>query len=64
MRPLTLVLAVVWAIATVAMLPGVPKPNPILLYTSLGFVAYYFVMSFALHAHPARVAARRTLGPG
>jgi len=64
MRPLTLVLAVVWAIATIGMLPRVPAPNPILLYTSLGFVVYYFVMSFVLHAHPTRVAARRTLGPG
>lgn len=64
MRPLTLALAVVWAIATIGMLPWVPAPNPILLYTSLGFVAYYFVMSFVLHAHPTRVAARRTLGSG
>ena len=40
------------------------RPNPLLLYTSLSFVVYYFVMSFALHAHPARVAARRTLDPG
>ncbi len=61
MRPLTLTLAVIWAVATVAMLPMLPAHNPILLYISLGFVAYYFVMSFVLHAHPARVAARRTL---
>jgi phosphatidylcholine synthase len=61
MRPLTLSLAVIWAIATVAMLPMLPAHNPILLYTSLGFVVYYFAMSFALHAHPARVAARRTM---
>lgn len=64
MRPLTLVLGVIWAIATIAMLPGLPRPNPLLLYTSLSFIVYYFVMSFALHAHPARVAARRTLDPG
>lgn len=64
MRPLTLALAIIWAIATIGMLPKVPAPNPILLYTSLGFVVYYFVMSFVLHAHPTRVAARRTLGPG
>jgi phosphatidylcholine synthase len=61
MRPLTLSLAVIWAIATITMLPMLPAHNPILLYTSLGFVVYYFVMSFALHAHPARVAARRTM---
>jgi phosphatidylcholine synthase len=61
MRPLTLSLAAIWAVATAAMLPILPRHNDILLYTSLGFVVYYFVMSFALHAHPARVAARRTL---
>jgi len=61
MRPLTLSLAGIWAIATVAMLPMLPRHNPILLYTSLSFVLYYFVMSFALHAHPTRVAARRAM---
>jgi phosphatidylcholine synthase len=64
MRRLTLVLAVIWAIATIAMLPELPAPNPIFLYTSLGFVVYYFLMSFLLHAHPARVAARRSPHPG
>jgi len=64
MRPFTLGLAVIWAIATFAMLPALPTPNPILLYTSLGFIVYYFMMSFALHAHSARVAARRTPDPG
>jgi phosphatidylcholine synthase len=59
MRPVTLALGAVWAIATAAMLPALPAPNPILLYTSLGFVVYYFAMSLALYAHPARVAARR-----
>ena len=60
MRPLTLSLAAIWSVATVAMLPMLPRPNDILLYTSLGFVVYYFIMSFALHAHPTRVAARRS----
>jgi phosphatidylcholine synthase len=64
LRPLTLTLAVIWAIATIAMLPELPTPHPILLYTSLSFILYYFVMSFALHAHPARVAARRTMDHG
>ncbi len=59
MRPLTLALAAVWGAATIAMLPMLPGHSDILLYTSLAFVVYYFVMSFALHAHPARVAARR-----
>jgi hypothetical protein len=34
-----------------------PAENPLLLYTSLAFVVYYFVMSIVLHAHPARVVA-------
>lgn len=61
MRPLTLTLAAIWAVATAAMLPMLPAHSDILLYTSLAFVVYYFVMSFALHAHPTRVAARRNL---
>jgi len=61
MRPLTLGFAMIWALATAAMLPALPAHNPILLYTSLAFVVYYFVMSFALHVHPARDAARRSL---
>ncbi len=61
MRPLTLALAAVWAVATAAMLPMLPRRSVILLYTSLAFVVYYFVMSFALYAHPTRVAARRML---
>ncbi|HKV55136.1 MAG TPA: hypothetical protein VJN94_10915 [Candidatus Binataceae bacterium] len=59
LRPLTLTYSVVWAIATAAMLPRVPSYNPILLYTSLSFIVYYFVMSFALYLHPSRIAARR-----
>lgn len=59
MRPLTLTLAAVWGVATAAMLPMLPEHNDLLLYTSLAFVVYYFAMSFALHVHPARVAARR-----
>jgi phosphatidylcholine synthase len=61
MRPLTLTLAVIWGIATAAMLPMLPAHSDILLYTSLSYVVYYFVMSFALQTHPARVATRRTL---
>ena len=58
MRPLTLALAAIWGVATLAMLPMLPGHSDIPLYTSLAFVVYYFVMSFALHAHPARRAAR------
>jgi hypothetical protein len=61
MRPLTLSLAAIWGVATAAMLPMLPAHSDLLLYTSLAFVVYYFVMSFALHAHPVRVATRRIL---
>lgn len=57
MRPLTLTLAAIWAIATAGLIASMPAENPLLLYTSLAFVVYYFVMSIVLHAHPARVAA-------
>jgi phosphatidylcholine synthase len=50
LRPLTLTLGLIWAVVTVAMLPSVPSYNPILLYASLAYVAYYFIASFALHA--------------
>ncbi|HUN58000.1 MAG TPA: CDP-alcohol phosphatidyltransferase family protein [Candidatus Binataceae bacterium] len=60
MRPVTLVLAALWAPATLALIPALPTPNPILLYTSLAFVVYYFLMSFLLHLQPHRRAARRS----
>jgi phosphatidylcholine synthase len=50
LRPLTLSLAIVWAAVTIAMIPALPACNPILLYLSLAYVAYYFIVSFALHA--------------
>ncbi|MGA2409208.1 MAG: CDP-diacylglycerol O-phosphatidyltransferase [Candidatus Binataceae bacterium] len=59
MRRTTLAFSGIWAAATLALIPAAPAPNPILLYTSLAFVVYYFLMSFALHAHPQRRAARR-----
>jgi phosphatidylcholine synthase len=49
MRPLTLSLAAIWAPITLALLIELPAYHPILLYTSLAFIVYYFVMSFALH---------------
>jgi phosphatidylcholine synthase len=58
MRPLTLIFAALWAPATLALIPALPSPNPILLYTSLAFVVYYFVMSFLLHVHPQRRTTR------
>lgn len=50
LRPVTVALGLVWAVVTIAMLPGLPQYNPILLYVSLAYVAYYFLVSFALHA--------------
>lgn len=48
MRTLTLSLAAIWAVVTTALLLELPRRNPVLLYTSLAFVVYYFVMSAAL----------------
>ena len=48
MRRVTLTLAILWAAVTAAMLPALPRHNPVLLYASLAFVAYYFVMSLIL----------------
>ncbi len=59
LRRLTLTLGVIWAAVTAVMLPAAPSYNPLLLYTSLAFIVYYFVTSFALYLHPARIAARR-----
>ncbi len=50
LRPLTVMLGFVWGAVTLAMLPGLPRYNPILLYLSLAYIAYYFLVSFALHA--------------
>jgi phosphatidylcholine synthase len=60
LRGLTLTLAFIWAAVTASMLPAAPSYNPLLLFTSLAFVAYYFVMSLALYFHPSRLAAAHT----
>ncbi|MBV8056585.1 MAG: CDP-diacylglycerol O-phosphatidyltransferase [Deltaproteobacteria bacterium] len=57
LRRLTLTLAFIWAAVTALMLPAAPSYNPLLLYTSLAFIVYYFVMSFVLYLHKARLAA-------
>jgi phosphatidylcholine synthase len=57
LRGLTLALAFIWAVVTALMLPAAPSYNPLLLYTSLAFVVYYFAVSFALYFHTARLAA-------
>jgi phosphatidylcholine synthase len=49
LRILTLVLGTLWALVTLAMLPGLPAWNPLLLYASLSFIVYYLITSLALH---------------
>lgn len=49
LRTLTLVLGTLWAIVTLAMLPALPAYNPVLLYASLSFIAYYLIASVVLH---------------
>jgi phosphatidylcholine synthase len=53
LRRLTLTLAIAWGLVTLAMLPALPKHNPVLLYSSLAFIAYYLAVSFILHARAA-----------
>jgi phosphatidylcholine synthase len=48
LRTLTLVLAGVWAATALGAVLRLPVRAPFLLYTSLGFVVYYFIMSFVL----------------
>ena len=59
LRPLTVALGILWAGITIAMLPVLPVVNPILLTLSLSYVAYYFVVSFALHAMSLSARSRR-----
>jgi len=49
LRALTICFGVVWAIATLAILPQLPWPNPILLSISFSYIVYYFAASFILH---------------
>lgn len=50
LRPLTLGYGIFWGAVTIRMVLGLPSFNPILLYLSLSYVAYYFAASLALHA--------------
>jgi hypothetical protein len=56
MRTLTLSLAAIWAVVTTAMLIELPRVDPTLLYISLSFIVYYFVMSAALQVSSPRSA--------
>jgi hypothetical protein len=62
LRAVTLTLAIAWAIVTLAMLPALPGHNPILLYASLSFIAYYLIASFILHARAAMKLRRYRSG--
>lgn len=59
LRVVTLSFGAVWAIVTTAMLPMLPRYNPTLLYISLSFIAYYFVVSLILNTRAAIRLARR-----
>jgi phosphatidylcholine synthase len=56
LRGLTLTLAFIWAVVTVLMLPAAPSYNPVLIFSSLAFVIYYFAMSLVLHFYSDRLA--------
>jgi phosphatidylcholine synthase len=62
MRPLTLSLAAIWAVATTTLLIQLPRVDPALLYISLAFIVYYFVMSAALQVSSPRPASIRIQG--
>jgi phosphatidylcholine synthase len=53
LRRLTLTFAIAWGLVTLTMLPALPNHNPVLLYASLTFIAYYLAVSFILHAQAA-----------
>jgi phosphatidylcholine synthase len=59
MRRLTLALTAIWAVVTTALLIQLPSFNPILLYASLAFVVYYFVMSAILQVTSSGPASIR-----
>jgi phosphatidylcholine synthase len=48
LRPLTLLLATLWAAALGLLLIEYPQPRPGLVWGSLAFVAYYVVLSAVL----------------
>ncbi len=58
LRALTLTLGIIWGVLTVAMLLMLPTVNRVMLWAALGFIAYYFIASFILHARAA-LSARR-----
>ncbi len=49
LRPLTITLGVAWAVAAIIALLRLPERSPALLYGSLAYPIYYFVLSFYLY---------------
>jgi phosphatidylcholine synthase len=49
LRPLTITLGVVWAVAAIVAVFRLPERSPALLYGSLAYPVYYFVLSFYLY---------------
>ena len=62
MRTLTLSLAAIWAVVTTALLIELPRVDPTLLYISLSFIVYYFLMSAALQVSSPRSASIQIQG--
>jgi hypothetical protein len=55
LRRLTLGLCAIWAVVTAALLWELPAENPLLLYSSLAFVVYYFAVSLLLQMHAIEI---------
>ncbi|MGH7948765.1 MAG: CDP-alcohol phosphatidyltransferase family protein [Candidatus Binataceae bacterium] len=51
LRPITITFGIVWGVATISLLFGLPAVNPVLLFISLAYIAYYLLASFGLHAY-------------
>jgi phosphatidylcholine synthase len=58
LRPLTVAYGIFWGIVTIPMVLGLPSFSPILLYLSLSYVAYYFVVSLVMNARGSVASAR------
>jgi phosphatidylcholine synthase len=56
LRPLTLTLTALWAAALLAIILGLPQPQPMLVGMSLLYPVYYVVLSLVLHARRQRSA--------
>ena len=49
LRPLTITLGVAWAVVAIVAVLRLPERSPMLLYGSLAYPIYYFVVSFYLY---------------